>query len=202
MLIKDVGNIVNPHTFIIIKVDISLLSLFLFWFSSFNLVIALIANGVEVENITEEKIWEEIYFIDSINWEEEKERLVDFFKNNTWILQGYTGRWNGNYKGGFIFTDFEEMFDRVTKDCDYIHIYDENGHLFLKCSHHDGTNLYEIKKVTEKGINYIDRWEYDWNDKRTEEYVHNKVMERYSTLPHFAHTIYGCPKVEYKKISA
>lgn len=160
----------------------------------------LIANGIE--NPTEEEIWEEIYFIDSINWEEEKERLVEFFKNNTWILQGYTGRWDGNYKGGFIFTDFEEMFDRATKDCGYIHIYDENGHLFLKCSHHDGTNLYEIKKVTEKGINYIDRWEYDWNDKRTEGYVHNKVMKRYSILPHFAHMVYGCPKVEYKKASA
>ena len=37
-------------------------------------------------------------------------------------------------------------------------------------------------------------------DKRTEEYVHDKVMERYSILPHFAHTVYGCPKVEYKKV--
>ena len=154
------------------------------------------------EEVTDDAIWEEIYEQDNLNWQDEKERLIDFFEGSTWILQGYSGRWNGTHRGGYIFTDFMEMFQKATKDCDYVHIYDENGHLFLKCSHHDGTNLYEIKKVTDKGIDYIDRWENDWDDKRTEEYIHDRVMERYSTLPHFAHTVYGCPKVEYKKLAA
>ncbi len=157
-----------------------------------------IKNGMEA---TENNIWDEIYLQDSLNWNDEKETLIDFFEGSTWILQGYSGRWNGRYRGGYIFTDFMEMFYKATKDCDYIHIYDENGHLFLQCSHHDGTNLYEIKKVTEKGESYIERWEDNWNDRRTEEQVHDAVMERYSTLPHFAHIVYGCPKIEYKKVA-
>lgn len=154
------------------------------------------------EEITDNAIWEEIYEQDNLNWQDEKERLVEFFEGSTWILQGYSGRWDGNHRGGHIFTDFMEMFQKATEDCEYIHIYDENGHMFLKCSHHDGTNLYEIKRVTDRGIKYLENWEYDWDDKRTEEYVHDKIMERYSTLPHFAYKVYGCPKVDYVRKTA
>ena len=159
----------------------------------------LVENGADEEDITDEEIWSEIYFQDELNWEAEKEMLNNFFEGATWILQGYSGRWNGRCKGGYIFTDFEDMFYKAVKDCDYIHIFDENGHLFLKCSHHDGTNIYEIKKMTQQGIDYLDRWSWDWNDKRTEEYVHDKIMERYSVLPHYAHLVFGCKRVEYKK---
>lgn len=150
-------------------------------------------------NPTDDDIWEEIYFQDNINWDGEKERLIDFFDGSTWILQGYSGRWDGVHRGGYIFTDFMEMFEKATKDCEYIHIYDENGLMYLKCSHHDGTNLYMIKKITDKGIDYLERWEENWGDKRTEEYIHDQIMKHYSVLPHFAHQIYGCPKTEYEK---
>lgn len=96
---------------------------------------------------------------------------------------------------------WEEIY-KAAKDCDYVYIYDENGHFYLRCYHHDGSKYYEIKKVTEKGIKYLENWEHNWNDKRTEENIHDRIMERYSTLPHFAHNVYGCPRVEYKKVSA
>lgn len=98
-----------------------------------------------------------------------------------------------------IFGDFEVMINKAAKDCDYIHLYDKNGRLYLKCSHHDGTNYYEIKKVTDKGVEYLANWEDNWDDNRTEQYVHNQIMERYSVLPHFVHEVYGCPKIEWKK---
>ena len=164
---------------------------------------SLIDNGTEAEDITENNLWEEIYFLDSINWEDEKEQLENFFNDgNTWILQGFTGRWDGTYKGGYIFTDFMEMFYKATKDCDYIHIYDENGHFYIQCSHHDGTNLYEVKKVTQNGTYYLERWEDNWEDKRTEEYIHDQIMKKYSVLPHYMHNVYGCRKTEYKEIVA
>ena len=150
-------------------------------------------------NLSENDIWDEINFIDEVNWENEKENLEDFFSEGTWILRGCVGRWDGNYQAGTIFTDFMEMFYKATRDCDYVHIYDENGHLYLRCSHHDGTNLYEIKKLTDKGIEYLENWEYNWDDKRNERYVHDQIMKRYSVLPQFMHKVYGCPKVEYEK---
>lgn len=66
------------------------------------------------------------------------------------------------------------MFYKAMTDCDYFRIYDENGHMYLTCSHHDGTNHFEIKIVTEKG---------------------------YTVLPRFAEKIYGCKAREYEPMT-
>lgn len=155
-------------------------------------------NGIE--NPTEDQIWDEIMFQSNSNWEDEKHELRKFFDDKTCILMGENERWNGKRKAGTIFTDFMEMYYKAMKDCDYVHIYDINGHLYFKCSHHDGTNFYEIKILTDRGIEYLENWDYGpSSDKRSEQYVHEHIFKRYSKLPHFAHNIYGCPKVEYKK---
>lgn len=151
-------------------------------------------------NPTEEDIWEKISDIDASNYDDEMERLEEFFDDgSTWILRGTSGRWDGTYEAGIIFTDFVSTFRKAIQDCDYIKLYDENGHFYLMCSHHDGTNHYEIKKLTEKGVKYLENWEEDWDDKRTERYIHDMIMKKYSVLPHFAHKVYGCPKVQWKK---
>ena len=151
------------------------------------------------EDPTDFQLWEEIYSLDFITWEEIIERLKDFFDNGSkWILQGYTGTWRGAARGGFIFDNFMDAYYKATKHCDYLHIYDENGHFFIQCSHHDGTNLYEIKEVTTNGIEYLERWEDDWNDKRTEEHIHDMIMRNYSRLPHFANKVYGCKRIEWE----
>lgn len=67
----------------------------------------------------------------------------------------------------------------------------------LKCSHHDGTNCYEIKKVTQAGIDYYKaRDDECWRN----EIIHERTFatNRLTGLPHFAHTVYGCKKVEYE----
>lgn len=154
------------------------------------------------ENPTDSQIWEEIDFLDSINWDADKEQLEEFFNDGSkWILQGTVERWDGTFRGGFIFDNFMEMFYKAAEDCNYIKFYDINGRFYFMCSHHDGTNLFEIKKVTDAGIAYYERWEEAWSDKRSEEYIHNKIMEKYSTLPHFAHKVYGVNKIEYQTVS-
>ena len=160
----------------------------------------LIINGIE-EPSTDD-IYNEIYELLSIEWEYNKRDLENFFDGSTWILFGTAGLWNGNFAAGTIFADFTEMFDRAIKDCDYWKIYDVNGHLYFKCSHHDGTNFYEIKQLTEKGVQYLENWEYNWNDKRTEQAVHNKIIERYSILPRYAEKMLGCSRIEYVKETA
>lgn len=155
------------------------------------------------DEIPDSAIWEERYFLDSLDWETESERLKDFFLNNgnKWMLFGEVGRWNGIFKAGTLFDTFDDFFYEATKDCDYWHFYDENGHLYLTCSHHDGTCHYEIKEVTDKGIQYLENWEDNWNDKRTEEYVHTQIFNKYSKLPRFAERIYGCKRFEYEPIT-
>ena len=163
----------------------------------------LIENGIAEEDITLDMLWQERYILDSFAWVDERERLEDFFlnKGNKWMLFGEVGRWNGVYKAGTLFETFDDFFSDATKDCDYINFYDENGHLYLNCIHHDGTCHYEIKEVTDKGIQYLENWEDNWNDKRTEEYVHTQIFNKYSKLPRFAERIYGCKRFEYEPIT-
>lgn len=122
----------------------------------------LIDNGYEEDEISDETICKMRYRQDEIDWEVAKHELTEFFKNNgnKWMIFGEVGRWDGTYKAGTLFDTFDDFFYDAAKDCDYIHFYDENGHLYLTCSHHDGTCHYEIKEVTDKGVQYLENWEY------------------------------------------
>ena len=168
-----------------------------------EIIETLVENGKDRELITDEMIWNERYFCDEIDWKDEKENLKDFFLNRgrKWMIFGEVGRWNGVYKSGTLFETFDDFFYKATQDCDYWKFYDENGHLYLTCSHHDGTCHYEIKEVTEKGIQYLENWEYDWDDKRSEQYVHTQIFRRYSRIPRFAERVYGCKRFEYEPMT-
>lgn len=168
-----------------------------------DIIEMLLENGYEEDEISDEIIWIERYQQDKIVWESEKDELTKFFKDNgnKWMIFGEVGRWDGVHKTGTLFDTFDDFFYEAAKDCEYIHFYDENGHLYLTCSHHDGTCHYEIKEVTDKGVQYLENWEYNWNDKRTEEYVHTQIFNRYSRLPRFSERVYGCKRFEYQPIT-
>lgn len=153
-------------------------------------------NDFELEP-SDSAIWDEIYELDAVEWENEKRELDGFFAKGTWIIQGMIETWRGCRKGSKIFHDFNSLFNEATKDCDYVKIWDENGHLYLKCSHHDGTHLFEIKRLNSKGVGYLEHWEQNWGDKRSEREIHDKLMSKYSVLPNFMATVYGCPKIQY-----
>ena len=68
--------------------------------------------------------------------------------------------------------------------CDYIKIWMENGHFYVKGSHHDGTDEVEVKEITDRGNDYYDNWNYG-SDNRTEREVHHKMF----TNSHYTHLI-------------
>lgn len=161
----------------------------------------ILANDwVEDESeITDEMIMNLRYDEDDVNWRCQKMELKKFFKGKTVGFFGDVGRWDGVYKAGKI-GEFWDLFYKAIEDCAYIRIYDENGHMYLTCSHHDGTCHFEIKEITDKGTEYLDRWEYG-TDNRTEQYVHNQIFKRYSRVPRIAQKVYGCRAREYEPVS-
>lgn len=163
----------------------------------------ILVNGYEEDEITENLMWIFRQIFDENDWITVKDELKEFFllNGNKWILFGSIGRWNGVFRCGTVFETFDDFFYKATKDCDYIHFYDENGHLYLTCSHHDGTCCYEIKEITDKGIQYLENWEDNWNDKRTEAYVHTQIFNKYSRLPRFVEKVYGAKRIEYQPIT-
>lgn len=141
--------------------------------------------------------WDEEY----MDWENEMYNIEHFDNANKYILYGSIGRWNGTHRGTKIFKSIKDAINWAIEDCDYIKLYDENGHFCITCSHHDGTCCFEIKEITKEGEDYLERWEDNWNDKRSESYVNNKVVDRYSRHLNFAHKVYGCKLREYKPIT-
>lgn len=149
----------------------------------------------EDEEPTNETISEWRYFADENDWEAAKEDLSMFFADETVGFFGEVGLWDGTYKCGDI-GEFWDLYYKATEDCRYIKIYDENGHLYLTCSHHDGTNHFEIKILNDDAEDYYDRWSYG-NDNREEYEVITQIYKRYSKIPRYAQKMWGCKAREY-----
>ncbi len=158
-------------------------------------------NDIE---LTENNIYDMISEQEQEIWNLEKERIDEIFADNSVIASGSVERWNGRHSGGQMYSSFDEFFSSFTKDCDYIHLWDENGHFYVECSHHDGTNCCEIKLVTSTGKNFYENWNYDY-DRRLRRYSEWEMLDKifnnskYSQLPRFAAKAYGCPEREYEK---
>ncbi len=155
----------------------------------------------DVQDPTEQQIWDECSFLSDVEWSDTKDAIDSFFKDGTYILRGTSGRWDGVREAGTIFTDFWDVYYKATESCDYVELYDENGHFYLQCSHHDGTNHYEIRRLTDKGKEYFENWKYGpLSDSRSEQYVHDQIMKRYSHSLNYANKIFGCSMREYEKV--
>lgn len=147
-------------------------------------------------NVDDNDIYNQLYFQDEINYEDFESDFADFIYNNRYILQGSVGTWLGKRDGGFIFDSFSEL-SNAWEGCDNLEVYDENGHLYISCSHHDGDNFYEIRMLNSKGDSYYANHYLD--DPRE---LHSKLMKSpYSVLPNYAYKVFGCKKREYEAIS-
>lgn len=152
--------------------------------------------------ITDEMIMNMRYREDEFEWDSIKRELNNFFDNvNHILVTGQIGRWNEISSGFDVFDDFDKALQFMSEDCDYFKFYDENGHLYLTCSHHDGTCNFEIRILSDEGYEYLDRYNYSWNDKRKDSDVAKQLYKRYSKTPQFCHKIWGAKRYEYEPIT-
>lgn len=151
----------------------------------------LIDGGKNEDDISESDILEELDFIDRINWEDAYFELKRFFEDKApaYLMQGTAGTWMGPRACGHVFTEFSEFIEKAMRDCEYLSIYDENGHFFVECVHHDGRNIYEVKAITRAALAYIENWASD----KTDQEKHATVFgcNFFSSLLHFARDVYG-----------
>lgn len=162
------------------------------WIDEEDLRMSILDCGIvdDEEDITDDMLIDERYHLEEIYWDDFSFELKHFFdKGNAWLLTGSIGRWDGNYRGGYIFNTFEE-FCKCLEDCAYIKIVDNKGHFEVECSHHDGTNFYEVKRVSDFGCEWYDNHSWDMY----EEELHTKMWNNnfMTSLPHFARDVYGC----------
>ena len=125
-------------------------------------------------NLTDEQVWDYMSCREQYDWDDMKS-LMEGFDDNGWLVLGTNGRWDGTRRGGFVAETFDEVLNKVCKDCDYITIFcDEYSRLFVEASHHDGTNFVQVMPLTAAGKDLYDTW-----NSCTIEYYHSSNPRRY-----------------------
>ena len=149
-------------------------------------------EGKTEDDVPDNRVTDEVYAQSEFDWDDFKYEFGKFIKDsrNGFLLVGTCGRWDGTYDGGSYVNEFDDLY-KFWEDCDYIKVYDEGGHLYIKASHHDGNNYAELKELTCKGNSYADNHYWD-SDRDVHKVLWNSNF--YTRLPHYAHRVWGCKK--------
>ena len=120
-------------------------------------------------------------------WEDFRADLEYLLSKDCYLLTGTCGRWNGPAEGGKFIRSADDLFDCICH-LDYVKIYDENGHFYIYGYHHDGSDSYEMKRLTKKGYEFADRYYF-----AKDRHLHRTIMNNnfYSALPRVAERLYG-----------
>ena len=139
------------------------------------------------EDVPETFIQREFEAQEESDWDLFEEEMGKLLQENCYLLTGTCGRWDGPVEGGTFIRKFSDL-KRVIAHLDYLKIYDKNGHLFISGYHHDGSDFYELKKLTKKGFTLAESYNFAHDRK-----LHSTIMRTnfYSALPRLSKTIFG-----------
>ena len=145
-----------------------------------------------MDDIPDQKVNDFVYSNEEFDWDNFKVEFSNFIKKSDYgfLLVGDVGTWRGSIGGGCYVNEFDDLY-KFWDGCDYIKVYDEGGHLYIKASHHDGNNHAELKELTCAGSEYAGEHYYD-DDQEVHEKLWNSTY--YTRLPHYAHREWGLKK--------
>lgn len=109
-----------------------------------------------------------------ILWDDFMSELEDYEYNNDTecVVIGSVGRWNGRFNIEVSYFDtLKDAIFKCIEKCDYYTITEENGVINVTARHHDGSNEFEIRRLTKLGIEaYEEEYAFDQNDLKHKEY--------------------------------
>jgi hypothetical protein len=134
------------------------------------------------DDVPEKMILDEMSFLEDSEWAYFKSKCEELLSDGDCLLTGTCGRWNGSARGGKFIHNFHDLVGCI-EHLDYLKIIDRNGHLIIEGCHHDGSDYYEIKKLTKHGQKYAQQWGYVRDER-----LHRTIMSFnfYSKLPRLA----------------
>lgn len=110
------------------------------------------------EPISDDYVYDLISQYQEDDWDEMMSYLKSVEKYHKWVMLGSAGTWQGSRECGQIYENIDNAMSAITKDCGFIKVWSENGHLYVQASHHDGTHNVELKLITDKGWEIYDNW--------------------------------------------
>ena len=79
-------------------------------------------------------------------------------ETKTYVILADLGLWNGRAAGGKVIKGLWNAISKCFED--YNHIYEYRRRLCVDAVHHDGTNHFQIKELTPKGLEYVENHPY------------------------------------------
>ncbi len=140
-----------------------------------------------IDDIEDCIVYHEIEENEKQEWDSLLSDLQYIFEKDYYLIMGTCGKWYGPSECGMFIHNTDDLL-KFIKHLDYIKFYDKNGHLYISGYHHDGSDSYEVKRLTKKGYEFADR-NYFAHDKA----LHSTIMNTnfYSALPRLAERLYG-----------
>ena len=137
---------------------------------------------------SDNEVYEEIESNYEFAWDDVSSELKSFFDDgDTFVLTGTAGTWRGRMAGGAIIHNYNEL-SKAWANRDYVVIKDTNGKFSIDATHHDGTDYWEVRKLTKRGLDYLNKHEYD-----DPEELHSKLASKgYSVNLHYCKNVWGC----------
>lgn len=103
-----------------------------------------------------------------------EQTISDALDRSYIIATGTVGRWDGRSKGGKVIETLDEFYS-LLKDCDIIKVEQDEKALYITATHHDGTNYYTLRELTQKGLDYY--YNEEGNPDLTDEELHETLMK-------------------------
>ena len=109
-------------------------------------------------------------------------------ERGSYLIIASLGLWNGRFDGGKIIDGY---LTEAIQTCfeDYNKVYWQDKNLKVEAIHHDGTNHFIIKKLTDRGIDYLNRHQWDMRDKELHQRLFND--SHYTHSVRFFADLYG-----------
>ena len=125
---------------------------------------------VDMDKVRDFADWTNLNYLSDLDYE------FDRYDNRTglpsvYVIVAQIGRWNGVFDGGKVVYGLKNAIHMCFED--YNKIYQEGKMLKVKAVHHDGTNFFKIKQLTEKGYDYYMKNEPWMNDRELHERLFN-----------------------------
>lgn len=118
---------------------------------------------------------------DDISWDVFECEYKEYFNTNNFVVKANLERWNGRFDSSKIMTGGWNDFLKLIK-YDIVEIVDNNGHLEIVGTHHDGRDYLEIRELTRKGDEYANGYHYDKSETEDAQAVWNNFHSRLPRL--------------------
>lgn len=140
---------------------------------------------------SDDELWQEWYDQNERDWDDIEGEVKWHDERGSYLIIASLGLWNGRFDGGKIIDGY---LTRAIRACfeDYNKVYWQDKNLKVEATHHDGTNYFIIKKLTDRGIEFYNNHYYDYDDRT----MHQKLFRdaHYSHSVDFFARIYGWVK--------